>query len=89
MACSGTGRDFGRGSEMEGGREPEGKFCAWRLPHRTSVVGREGLLKVQGTSKRPFPGCENASGKLRQKWEATAGTKFTKPGNDLLEVPCI
>ena len=25
-------------------------------------------VRVQGTSKRPLPGCENASGKLRQKW---------------------
>ena len=23
---------------------------------------------VQGSSIRPFPGCENAAGKLRQKW---------------------
>ena len=45
--------------------------------------------ELQETSERPFPGCENASGKLRQKWLATAETKFTKPGNSLLEVPCI
>ena len=25
-------------------------------------------LHVQGISLRPFPGCENAAGKLRQKW---------------------
>ena len=39
--------------------------------------------------KRLFLGCENAAGKLSQKGSATAGTKFTKPGNGLVEIPCI
>ena len=29
------------------------------------VLERE---EVQGWAKLPFPGCENAAGKLRQKW---------------------
>ena len=37
---------------------------------------------------RPYPGSENATGKLRQKKSATAGTKFTNPGNGLMEIPC-
>ena len=45
------------------------------------------VLDVQGFTIRPFPGCKNAARKLRQKWYA-AGTKFTKPGNDLIEKPC-
>ena len=44
---------------------------------------------VQGSSIRRAPGCENAAGKLRQKWQATAGTKFTKPGACLILEPCI
>ena len=28
---------------------------------------------IQSSTKLPFPGCENVVGKLRQKWEATAG----------------
>ena len=35
------------------------------------------LLTYRGGVKLPFPGYENAAGKLRQKWLATAGTKFT------------
>ena len=30
----------------------------------------------------------NAAGKARQKWQARAITKFTKPGNRLLAEPC-
>ena len=43
---------------------------------------------LQGILIRPFPGCQNAAGKLRQKGYATAGTKFTIPGNGLIEIPC-
>ena len=43
---------------------------------------------LQGISIRPFPSCENAGGKLGQKRSVTAGKKFTKPGNDLIEIPC-
>ena len=41
---------------------------------------------LQGSSIRPFPGCENAAGKLRQKCHASAGIKFTKPGARLTYV---
>ena len=36
----------------------------------------------------PFPGCKNVAGKFRQKSQAIAGTKFTKPGNGLIAKPC-
>ena len=39
------------------------------------------------SAKRLWPGCMNAAGKLRQKWQATAGTKFTKPGWSLSAEP--
>ena len=42
---------------------------------------RRSWMPTQGFTQRPFPGCENAAGKLRQKWWATAGTQFTIPGN--------
>ena len=35
------------------------------------------------------PGFVNAAGKLRQKWYATAGIKFTKPCPILIAEPCI
>ena len=44
---------------------------------------------LQGWAKLPFPGCENAAGKLRQKGKATAGTKFTNPANETLAHPCM
>ena len=43
---------------------------------------------VQGSPKECFPGCENAVGKLRQKWYATAVKKFSKPWNDFFGGPC-
>ena len=43
---------------------------------------------LHGSTIRPFQGCENAAGKLRQKWQATAGPKFTKAGNGLTVEPC-
>ena len=43
---------------------------------------------VQGSAQLPFPGCENVAGKLRQTWQATAGTQFSKPGNGNLAEPC-
>ena len=45
-------------------------------------------FSIQGSAKRWAPGCVNAAGKARQKWQATAATKFTKPGDSLLAVPC-
>ena len=42
-----------------------------------------------GWAKMPFPGCETFSGKLRQKWYGTAGTKFTKPGKGNSAHSCI
>ena len=41
-------------------------ISAWLLLNKTGPLFWP--IAVQGTSKRPFPGCENASGKLRQKW---------------------
>ena len=35
---------------------------------------------IQGSAKRLWPGCVNAPGKMRQRWQATAGTKFIKLG---------
>ena len=40
-------------------------------------------------AKKWAPGCENISGKLRQKWQATAGTKFTKPRVHFSAHPCM
>ena len=48
-----------------------------------------GSFAIQGSAKRWSPGCENISGKLWQKWQATAATKFTKPGDRLVAEPCI
>ena len=45
-------------------------------------------VKVQGSTNRWAPGCVDAAGKLRQKWWARAGTKFTKPRARLLVEPC-
>ena len=52
------------------------------------MVNKSYYVCIQGFTIRQFPGCKNAAGKLRQKWKATAGTKFTKPGNGLVEIPC-
>ena len=41
----------------------------------------------QGSTKRRYLGCVNAAGKARQKWYATAETKFIKPGARLLADP--
>ena len=41
----------------------------------------------QGSAKRMALGCVNAAGKARQKWYATAETKFIKPGARLLADP--
>ena len=46
-------------------------------------------LKVRGSAERWSPGCVNAAGRARQKWQATAGTNFTKPGDRLLAEPCM
>ena len=43
---------------------------------------------VQGSANPLAPGCENALGKLRQRWYETAVTKFTKPGVRGLADPC-
>ena len=40
-------------------------------------------FSIQGSAKRWTPGCVNAAGEARQKWQATAGTKVTKPGDRL------
>ena len=40
--------------------------CFWILIHATYYRARKKVL-VQGISTRPFPGCENTAGKLRQK----------------------
>ena len=40
------------------------------------------------SAKRLHPGCVNAAGNLRQKRQATAGTKFTKSGGSFLAGPC-
>ena len=44
---------------------------------------------VQGSAKRLPPDCDNAAGRLRQKWYALAGTRFTRHGARLLAEPCI
>ena len=44
---------------------------------------------VQGSAKEWAPGYVNAADKLRQNCYATAGTKFTKPGQILIAKPCI
>ena len=35
----------------------------------------------QNLGTKWVPGCESFAGKLRNKWEEIAGTKFTKPGD--------
>ena len=37
------------------------------------------LSTLQGSAKRCSPGCMNAAGRARKKWQAKAGTKLTKP----------
>ena len=34
-------------------------------------------IAPQRSAKADAPGCVNGAGKLRQKWKAKAGTKFT------------
>ena len=67
------------------------------IPHScpTSLVGLvTGLVTacvwhtLQGSPKECFPGCENGLDKLRQKWKATAVTKFTKPGKHTFGDSC-
>ena len=41
-------------------------------------------VRLQGSAKRCSPGYVNAAGKAGQKWQATAGTKFTKTEERLL-----
>ena len=42
---------------------------------------------LQGSAKRRASGCVNAAGMARQKWQASAATKFTKPGASHLAEP--
>ena len=45
--------------------------------------------EVEGfLAKGRAPGCANAAGRGRQKWQAIAGTKFTKPGAPTLADIC-
>ena len=53
------------------------------------IKNEERIEVIQGSAKWWAPGCVNAAGKARQKWQARTGTKFTKPGARLLAVPCI
>ena len=64
-----------------------GRFPKYDTDVTISSTFRGSILMVKalhGSTIRPFRGCENAAGKLRQKWQATAGPKFTKPGNGLI-----
>ena len=63
--------------KLEGGKEGGGR------PYQLVAAAA-----VQGSTNRRAPGCVNAAGNLRQKWQARAGTKFTKPGARLLVEPC-
>ena len=45
-------------------------------------------FSMQGSAKRWAPGCVNAAGKARRKWQATAATIFTKLGDRFLAEPC-
>ena len=58
----------------------------WDIPVFANIVITANILLLQGFTIRPFRGCKNAAGKLRQKREATPGTKFTKPQNGLTEM---
>ena len=55
----------------DGGRNHEMLFadvtyvCSIMLASNYNAMG---LTNVQGPAKRLLPGCENAVGKLRQKW---------------------
>ena len=46
------------------------------------------VLHCRARLQGGFKGCVNAAGKARQKWQATAEMKFTKPGARLLAEPC-
>ena len=46
------------------------------------------LTLVQSPAERWAPGCVNATGKAKQKWQATAAKKFTKPWDRLLANAC-
>ena len=59
----------------------------WNCQNWLSFHNRS-KLSLQGSAERPRPGCVNAAGKLRQEWQATALTKFTKPGRGLSAEPC-
>ena len=63
-------------------------MCRYYWIFNTRLLNLYVPLYVQGWVNIPVPGCENFSGKFRQKWKATAGTKFTKPGNGNLAHPC-
>ena len=64
--------------EKAGGEEAEGRTETGR------IFGVDYDDTVQGSAERWSPGSVNAAGKATHKWTATAGTKFTKPGDRLL-----
>ena len=57
-------------------------FCVSAFVQNPRAVHDQNVA-TQGSAKRWTPGCVNAAGKARQKWQARAGTKFTKPGDGL------
>ena len=65
-------------------------ICQSKAPDVEKVFDPSQLVThdLRGLANRLWPGCMNAAGKLRQKWDATEGTKFTKPGPSLLAEPC-
>ena len=68
--------------------EGGGYFTALLSVHQSVPLFASLPSFEQGSAKSHVSGCVNAAGKVRQKWQATAATKFTKPGNKTLVQPC-
>ena len=81
-----------RGKKREGRGEPSPLSAVPPPPFpvhvRLKPTVSPFLLALKAWVKLPLPGSENFSGKLRKKWQAKAGTNFTKPGNGTLAHPC-
>ena len=54
----------------------------------TPYIADFNRIHILSFTKRLVRGCENAAGKLRQKRQATAETKFTKPRTSLIVNLC-
>ena len=92
-----AGKEGGRDSlrvekHSPNGSGDRGEGVWMDAPHSTehSLVGSivTKRITLQRPAKRWATGCVNAAAKARQKWKATAGTKFTKSWSRLLAGSC-